>query len=95
MINNKLIVPPKFNKNQVVHFIGGVGMILDLQVDSGTWKYAIEMEKGSETDIGSIGAETTILLHETDIDGVITERGKQETENGEQGLKMWVECSSL
>lgn len=54
-MNNKLIMPPKFNKNQVVYFIGGVGIILDLQADSDTWKYAVEMEKVAQCHIGRIG----------------------------------------
>ncbi|MER3495077.1 MAG: hypothetical protein C4323_24515 [Mastigocladus sp. ERB_26_2] len=71
-MNSKLIMPPKFNKNQVVYFIGGIGIILDLQVDSATWKYAVEMEKEPETNIARLSNETTIFLHEADIDGVIT-----------------------
>ncbi|MCP6757498.1 MAG: hypothetical protein NHB32_01720 [Fischerella sp. CENA71] len=70
-MNNKLIMPPKFNKNQVVYFIGGVGIILDFQADSDTWKYAVEMEKVAECHIGRIGDETTIYLHEADIYGVV------------------------
>jgi hypothetical protein len=65
-------MPPKFNKNQVVSFIGGVGIILDLQADSDTWKYAVEMEKEPEPDIARLGNETTVFLYEAEIDGVIT-----------------------
>ncbi len=70
-MNSKALMPPKFNKNQVVHFIGGVGIILDLQADSDTWKYSVEMEKVPECDIGRIGTETTVYLHEADIAGVV------------------------
>ncbi|MBD2778446.1 hypothetical protein [Iningainema tapete] len=70
-MNTKLIMPPKFNVNQFVSFIGGAGTILYYQPDSNTWKYAVEMPKGPEPDIGRVGAETTILLHEVDIHGVI------------------------
>jgi hypothetical protein len=71
MKSNQQLMPPKFTIHQFVYFIGGVGTILDFQVDSNTWKYAVEMEKGPEPDMGRIGSETTILLHETDIYGVI------------------------
>ncbi|MUH01628.1 hypothetical protein F7734_58995 [Scytonema sp. UIC 10036] len=69
-MNNKLIVPPKFNTRQVVRFLGGVGTILYYQPDSYTWKYAVEMAKGPEPEMGRIGPETTILLHEEDIQGM-------------------------
>ncbi|KAF3886845.1 MULTISPECIES: hypothetical protein [Nostocales] len=71
MITDQLTVPPKFNKYQVVRFVGGVGKILYFQPDSHTWKYAVEMAKGPEPDMGRIGPETTILLHEEDIDGTL------------------------
>jgi hypothetical protein len=66
-VNNQLIVPPKFNRHEVVRFLGGVGTILYYQPDSHTWRYAVEMAKGPEPDMGRIGPETTILLHEEDI----------------------------
>jgi hypothetical protein len=65
------MTPPKFTKNQLVYFLGGVGTIKSYKPDCDTWKYAIEMEKGPEPEMGRIGPETTILLHESDIYGVI------------------------
>ena len=62
---------PRFNTNQIVHFAGGSGTIKNLRPDSGTWTYAIEMEMGPLPDMGRVGFETTILLQESDIQGVI------------------------
>ena len=62
---------PRFCKDQRVCFVGGVGTIRSSQPESGTWTYAVEMELGSEPDMGRIGSETTILLHEADIHKVM------------------------
>ena len=62
-----MMTKPKFGKHQHVSFIGGVGTILGCRIDSGTWAYAVEMEKGPEPPMGRIGAETTLLLLEADI----------------------------
>jgi hypothetical protein len=62
---------PRFDKNQRVWFVGGVGTIRYCRVESGTWTYGVEMEMGPEPDMGRIGSETTILLHEADIHEVM------------------------
>lgn len=62
---------PRYAKNQLVCFVGGVGTILGYQTDSGTWVYAVEMEMGPEPPMGRMGAETRILLHEADIQEAI------------------------
>ncbi len=62
---------PKFGKEQRIYFVGGTGTILYCRFESNTWIYAVEMDLGSE-EIGRIGCETTVLLHEVDIQGVIT-----------------------
>lgn len=64
------IATPRFNQNQLVCFIGGVGKILSYKPDSGTWAYAVEMEMGPEPSMGRVGAETRLLLLEADIQGV-------------------------
>lgn len=66
-----LVSMPKYDKNQKVFFIGGVGKIKNYKPDSNTWNYAIEMEMGTEPYFGRIGNETTILLHEADIRGTL------------------------
>jgi hypothetical protein len=58
---------PKFNPNQIVQFIGGSGKIKHCKPDAGTWTYTVEMDMGSPPEMGRIGFETTILLHEADI----------------------------
>lgn len=62
---------PKFRTNQMVYFVGGIGMIKNYRPDSGTWTYAVEMEMMSEPEMGRVGFETTILLYEADIQEVI------------------------
>ncbi|MCX7592200.1 MAG: hypothetical protein N2235_00280 [Fischerella sp.] len=61
---------PRYSANQAVSFLGGMGKILSLQPDSGTWTDAIEMEMAEAPEIGRLGAETMIILHETEIQGV-------------------------
>ncbi|MEA5603783.1 hypothetical protein [Nostoc sp. UHCC 0252] len=58
---------PKFGKGQQVEFIGGLGTIIQSHPNSGNWSYLVEMEMGSEPEMGRIGYETTILLFEADI----------------------------
>lgn len=58
---------PKFSTNQLVCFIGGTGVIVKCFPASGTWTYTVEMELGPEPPMGRVGAETRLLLNETDI----------------------------
>ena len=37
----------KFSKNQIVQFIGSVGLIENFRPGSGTWTYTVEMEMGA------------------------------------------------
>lgn len=58
----------RFSRNQIVYFSGGIGTIKSyLPNSNNTWTYAIEMEMEPEPDFGRVGFETTILLHETEI----------------------------
>jgi hypothetical protein len=66
-----MMTTPRFNKNQLVYFIGGVGKILGYRPDSDTWVYTVEMEMQPEPPMGRVGAETRLLLSETDIQGVM------------------------
>lgn len=63
---------PKFLPEQIVKFLGGIGKIKSYQPDAETWTYAIEMEMGPEPTMGRIGYETTIVLHEADIQGCLS-----------------------
>lgn len=57
----------QFSQNQQVSFIGGMGKIKSCRFDGRQWICTIEMELAPEPDIGRIGSETTILMHETDL----------------------------
>lgn len=60
-------IVPKFCKDQQVSFSGGLEKIKNYFLDSGMWLYTIEMELGPEPDMGRIGSETTILLHQVEL----------------------------
>lgn len=62
---------PKFRQNQQVCFVGGTGTIKTYLSDAGCWAYEIEMELGPEPDMGRVGPETTIVLYEADIQGLV------------------------
>lgn len=63
---------PKFRQEQIVCFQGGTGTIRSCYLESGIWAYTIEIPLGAEPDTGRVGSETTILLHEVDIQAVMT-----------------------
>lgn len=52
----------------MVCFPGGTGTIRRCHLESGTWAYTVEMALGPEPNLGRVGSETTILLHEADIE---------------------------
>jgi hypothetical protein len=58
---------PRFRKQQMVHFIGGIGTIKSRRASAGAWLYTIEMAQGPEPEMGRIGSETIILLYEADL----------------------------
>lgn len=62
---------PKFRQEQMVCFLGVIGTIRSYHLESGTWAYAVEMALGPEPDVGRVGSETTILLHEADLKAVM------------------------
>ena len=55
----------------MVCFLGVIGTIRSYHLESGTWAYAVEMALGPEPDVGRVGSETTILLHEADLKAVM------------------------
>lgn len=68
IMNSTSMTVPRFTRNQIVRFSGGIGTIKSYRPNSHqSWIYAIEMEMGPEPDFGRVGFETTILLHETEI----------------------------
>ncbi|MEP0913266.1 hypothetical protein NDI45_20350 [Leptolyngbya sp. GB1-A1] len=58
---------PRFRKGQTVSFIGGSGTIKSYYLEAGNWFYLVEMEMGPEPAMGRIGAETTVLLSQSDL----------------------------
>jgi hypothetical protein len=62
---------PQFHLNQRVYFVGGCGTVKYCQPYAQTWTYAVEMELGPEPEMGRIGSEATILLYESEIQGLV------------------------
>jgi len=62
-----VISAPKFEVDQEVEFIGGIGKIRDQRYESGNWIYHVEMAMGEEPDFGRIGYETVIMLPEPEV----------------------------
>lgn len=61
---------PKWGIDETVSFAGCIGIVKSYHPESSTWTYAVEMEMASEPIFGRLGPETTILLHEEDIQEV-------------------------
>lgn len=73
-MNINCIDRPKFDRNQTVQFIGGVGEIKNIHKQDNRWTYTIKMRMGEKPDFGRVGAETTIVLEEQDIRQVNSDR---------------------
>ncbi len=58
---------PSFRPTQCVRFEGGEGIVRDFKSESGNWTYLAEMALGTEPPFGRVGAETMIVLNETDV----------------------------
>lgn len=71
LLQSRTSPAPKFKQNQQVSFLGGTGKIKTYLPDAGCWAYEIEMELGPEPDMGRVGPETTIVLYEADIQGLV------------------------
>ena len=57
----------RFQPAQRVRFVGGEGIVRNLKLETGTWKYLVEMPMGDEPSFGRVGAETMVLLNETEL----------------------------
>ncbi|GAP94133.1 hypothetical protein [Leptolyngbya sp. NIES-2104] len=62
-----LIRVPGFHNAQRVRFVGGEGIVRSYKPEAGTWTYSIEMALGVEPEFGRIGAETMVVLAESDL----------------------------
>lgn len=57
----------RFQPAQRVRFVGGEGIVRNLKLETGSWKYLVEMPMGDEPSFGRVGAETMVLLSETEL----------------------------
>lgn len=58
---------PRFERGQIVQFIGGSGEVKSYQQTGVTWSYSVEMKMGEAPPFGRVGSETAILLEESDL----------------------------
>jgi hypothetical protein len=56
-----------FNRDQWVRFLGGEGIIRNFKFEDNNWTYLVEMPLGVEPSFGRVGAETMVLLSETEL----------------------------
>lgn len=56
-----------FDRDQRVKFWGGEGIIRNFKFEAESWTYLVEMPMGVEPEFGRIGAETMVLLGETEL----------------------------
>ncbi|HIK14971.1 MAG TPA: hypothetical protein IGS53_06705 [Leptolyngbyaceae cyanobacterium M33_DOE_097] len=59
---------PRYRRGQVVRFVGGKGTIQSYRPEGDSWSYWVEMEMGPEPEMGRIGAETTIVLAQAELE---------------------------
>ncbi|PSB52903.1 hypothetical protein [Chamaesiphon polymorphus] len=57
----------KFQRAQRVSFAGGEGIVRSIKFEAQHWTYLIEMPLGQEPTFGRVGAETMVLLSETEL----------------------------
>jgi hypothetical protein len=56
-----------FDRDQWVRFSGGEGIVRNFKFEAENWTYLVEMPLGVEPNFGRIGAETMVLLSETEL----------------------------
>jgi hypothetical protein len=56
-----------FDRDQRVRFLGGEGIVRNFKFEAENWTYLVEMPLGTEPTFGRIGAETMVLLSETEL----------------------------
>ncbi|MEX0268449.1 hypothetical protein AB3R30_04860 [Leptolyngbyaceae cyanobacterium UHCC 1019] len=62
-----LVQSPIFRQAQKVMFIGGEGIVQSCKHEAGRWTYLVKMPLGVDPNFGRIGAETMVLLQESDL----------------------------
>lgn len=58
---------PSFCNNQRVKFTGGVGIVRRFQYEFGSWDCLVEIGAGQYPDFGRVGAQTMVILKETEL----------------------------
>jgi hypothetical protein len=66
MMNTSMKIPSS-DRDQQVQFLGGEGIIRNFKFEAENWTYLVEMPLGSEPTFGRIGAETMVLISETEL----------------------------
>jgi hypothetical protein len=56
-----------YQHNSKVSFLGGEGIVRSYNFEGGTWRYLVEMPQYTEPTFGRMGAETRVLLNETEL----------------------------
>jgi hypothetical protein len=56
-----------FKLAQRVKFFGGEGIVRQVKFEAQHWTYLVEMPLGREPEFGRVGAETMVLLRETEL----------------------------
>jgi hypothetical protein len=56
-----------FKLAQRVKFSGGEGIVRHVKFEAQHWTYLVEMQLGREPEFGRVGAETMVLLSETEL----------------------------
>lgn len=56
-----------FDRDQWVQFLGGEGIVRNFKFENENWTYLVEMPLGVAPNFGRIGAETMVLLSETEL----------------------------
>jgi hypothetical protein len=56
-----------FKLAQRVQFVGGEGIVRHIKFEAQNWTYLVEMPLGRSPEFGRVGAETMVLLSETEL----------------------------
>ncbi len=56
-----------FKLTQQVKFFGSEGIVRHVTFEAQHWTYLVEMPLGREPEFGRVGAETMVLLRETEL----------------------------
>lgn len=66
-MDDGMAIVPNWQKEQLVSFIGGAGVVRNYRRSGNAWEYLIEMEMGEMPVMGRIGYETMLWLAESEL----------------------------